>query len=244
MMSAIYQLSPEEIFSQFKTSAKGLKMEAVDVLQKKLGANILREPKKKSKLSILLSQFTDVMILILIIATVISFVAGEPTDAYVILAIILVNAWIFYSQEYNAEGVEILVPHTYKTTAITSILYTSDLIDLEGKLKKVVGFAKSLKATVELLHFTSPLEKMFDLETVEMVIKNRSKYDIKLDIENSNFVQSLVSIIESAVKKIKPTMIIMFTEQDRTLFERLFFSSKSAQYSYHPKIPLLVFNKS
>lgn len=43
------------------------------------------------------------MIIILIIAAVISFIAGEHTDAYVILAIILGNAWMGYSQEYHAE---------------------------------------------------------------------------------------------------------------------------------------------
>ncbi|MEO8711915.1 MAG: cation-translocating P-type ATPase [Parafilimonas sp.] len=102
-MSAAYQLNQEEIFRAFKTSAGGLKMEVVALLQKEFGANVLTETKRKSKLSILLSQFRDVMILILIIAAIISFFAGEHTDAYVILAIILVNAWMGYSQEYNAE---------------------------------------------------------------------------------------------------------------------------------------------
>src|SRR5690606_11708054 len=40
---------------------------------------------------------------ILIIAAAISFIVGEHTDAYVILAIIIGNAWMGYSQEYNAE---------------------------------------------------------------------------------------------------------------------------------------------
>ena len=43
------------------------------------------------------------MIIILIIAAVISFIVGEHTDAYVIVAIIVGNAWMGYSQEYNAE---------------------------------------------------------------------------------------------------------------------------------------------
>ena len=43
------------------------------------------------------------MILVLVIAAVISFIAGEHTDAFVILAIIIANAWMGYSQENNAE---------------------------------------------------------------------------------------------------------------------------------------------
>jgi Ca2+-transporting ATPase len=102
-MKATYQLSPEETFSQFKTSPSGLNPETVTANQKEFGENALQEAKQRSKLSILFAQFTDVMILILVIAAVISFVAGEHTDAFVILAIIIANAWMGYSQEYNAE---------------------------------------------------------------------------------------------------------------------------------------------
>ncbi len=102
-METVYQLSTEQVFEQFKTSAAGLKDEGVLLLQKEFGENALTETKHKSKWLILLAQFTDVMILILMIAAVISFVSGEHTDAYVILAIIIGNAWMGFSQEYNAE---------------------------------------------------------------------------------------------------------------------------------------------
>src|SRR6187551_611000 len=102
-MQSFYQFSTEEVFDQLKTSVSGLKTEVVPALQKKYGANVLQEAKQKTKLAILLSQFTDIMIIILIIAAFISFAVGEHTDAFVILAIIIGNAWMGYSQEYNAE---------------------------------------------------------------------------------------------------------------------------------------------
>lgn len=102
-MEASYRLSKEEVLQQLKTSPSGISNEIVPSLQQEFGENALQEAKQKSKLSILLAQFTDVMILILIIAAVISFIVGEHTDAYVILAIIIGNAWMGYSQEYNAE---------------------------------------------------------------------------------------------------------------------------------------------
>ena len=102
-MQAFYQLTTEEAFKQLNTAASGLKNEEVPPLQKEYGPNSLQEAKQKSKLSILLSQFTDVMILILVIAAAISFLVGEHTDAFVILAIIIGNAWMGYYQEYNAE---------------------------------------------------------------------------------------------------------------------------------------------
>jgi Ca2+-transporting ATPase len=102
-MSAFYQLSKEEVLSHLKTFPSGLNNERIPLLQKEFGKNVLQETKQKSKLPILLAQFTDVMIIILAVAAVISFVVDEHTDAYVILAIIIGNAWMGYSQEYNAE---------------------------------------------------------------------------------------------------------------------------------------------
>ncbi|WP_152270395.1 cation-translocating P-type ATPase [Agriterribacter humi] len=102
-MPALYQLSKEEVTDQLKTDLSGLKKEAIPALQKEYGPNALQEAKQKSRLSILLAQFTDIMIIILIVAAVISFVVGEHTDAFVIIAIIVANAWMGYSQEYNAE---------------------------------------------------------------------------------------------------------------------------------------------
>lgn len=102
-MKAFYQFTKEEVLQQLKTSPSGLSNEVVASLQTEFGKNVLQEAKQKSKFSILLAQFTDVMIFILVIAAVISFVVGEHTDAFVILAIIIANAWMGYSQEYNAE---------------------------------------------------------------------------------------------------------------------------------------------
>ncbi len=102
-MDKSYQISIASALQQLKTSAAGLKEEDVLLLQKEFGENLLTETRQKSKWLILLAQFTDVMIVILLIAAVISFVAGEHTDAYVILAIIIGNAWMGFSQEYNAE---------------------------------------------------------------------------------------------------------------------------------------------
>ena len=101
-MQPFYKNRFEEIFKQLNTSANGLNSDAIMELQQQFGTNTLQEAQQKSKFQILLSQFTDVMIIILIIAAVISFVVGEHTDAYVILAIIIGNAWMGFSQEYNA----------------------------------------------------------------------------------------------------------------------------------------------
>jgi len=137
----------------------------------------------------------------------------------------------------------IAVPYNYKISKITSILYASDLTNLEKELKSVVAFAKPLKSTIELLHFASPLETIIDPKVIDIAVKKLSKFDVKLNIKNTDFVKSMVGNIETVIKKTKPSMLIMFTEQNRTLFQKIFLSSKSAEYSFNAKVPLLVFNK-
>lgn len=102
-MDAWYKLTAEEVVRKLKTSPAGLKNDQVAALQQEYGKNVLKEAKQKSKLSIFLDQFKDIMIIILVVAAVISFIVGEHIDAYVILAIIIGNAWMGYSQENNAE---------------------------------------------------------------------------------------------------------------------------------------------
>ena len=143
----------------------------------------------------------------------------------------------------HSEVPVIAVPYKYKTTTIESILYASDLACFKEEIIKVVAFAKPLKATIELLHLASVLEKKEDLKIIETAVKKIAAYHVNFNITNRNPSESLITDIETAIKKRKPSMMIMFTEQNRSWFEKIFLSSKSAEYSFNAKVPLLVFNK-
>lgn len=98
-----YQLHADEVLKQLDTSINGIQDSEINDLRTKYGTNTLKEAKQRTRLSIFLSQFVDVMILILAASAIVSFAVGESTDAIVILVIILVNAIIGYYQENNAE---------------------------------------------------------------------------------------------------------------------------------------------
>jgi len=59
--------------------------------------------KKKTSFMMLLDQFKDFMIIVLIVAAIIAGIAGKPTDAIAIIAIVILNAIIGFIQEYRAE---------------------------------------------------------------------------------------------------------------------------------------------
>ena len=98
-----HSIKVSEIYQQLKTSQQGLSSTEVDQRQKKYGKNELIEKKKVSVFKLLLHQFKDVMILILLIAAAISFAVGDTKDVIVILIIVLLNAVIGFVQEYRAE---------------------------------------------------------------------------------------------------------------------------------------------
>lgn len=138
----------------------------------------------------------------------------------------------------------IAIPFNYKSNKITSILYASDLVNLEKEIKIVTAFAKPLKSSIELLHLTSAIETIIDSKIMQIAINKIAKHHIKLNIKNIDLVEPMVNNIETAIKKIKPSMMIMFTEPNRGLFEKIFLPSKTVQYSFNTKVPLLVFKKS
>ncbi|WP_455049768.1 cation-translocating P-type ATPase [Granulicatella adiacens] len=103
----VYLQSVEEVFNEVQSSPAGLSSQEVASRLEKYGANTLQEGKKKSLLQKFVDQFKDFMILVLLVAAVVSMFAhsGEPdpTDAIIILAVVLLNAILGVFQESKAE---------------------------------------------------------------------------------------------------------------------------------------------
>lgn len=67
------------------------------------GPNII-EGKKRTPLFIqFLKQFKDLLVIILIIASIFAYIAGESVDAIIIIGIVILNAGIGFAQEFKAE---------------------------------------------------------------------------------------------------------------------------------------------
>ncbi|MEK7145867.1 MAG: cation-transporting P-type ATPase, partial [Patescibacteria group bacterium] len=97
------QASTREVFEELNTSEKGLSLKEAEKRLKKFGPNELKDEDHFSVLKIFLSQFTNIMVLILIAAMCISLALGEMVDAVAIGAIVLINAVIGFIQEFKAE---------------------------------------------------------------------------------------------------------------------------------------------
>lgn len=101
--AAWHSLEAEEALLRLKSSATGLT--AADAQQRlaEYGLNSFPEKQRRTVIATLLNQFSDVMILVLLAAALISGFVGEPQDTIAILVIVLLNAIIGTTQELRAE---------------------------------------------------------------------------------------------------------------------------------------------
>ena len=86
-----------------KQYKRGISTESAIERRKQYGLNIIADEKKSNPLKIFFGQFKDIMVMILLIATGISFFLGEYYDAVTIIIIVLVNAVLGFIQEYKTE---------------------------------------------------------------------------------------------------------------------------------------------
>ncbi len=102
-MSAWHTWERERVYEALDTSASGLDSAEVQRRLERYGPNELEERGLRSPLKVFLSQFTETMVLVLLIAAGISFAVGKTTDAIMILIIVILNAILGFTQEYRAE---------------------------------------------------------------------------------------------------------------------------------------------
>jgi len=93
----------DDIVKRTGTSLQGLSSSVAKQRLLETGPNELQEGKKKSAVAIFLSQFKDVMILILLAAAIVSGMVGDLKDTIVIMIIVLLNAIVGFVQEFRAE---------------------------------------------------------------------------------------------------------------------------------------------
>lgn len=82
---------------------QGLTTEEARKRQTEYGANTLAEQERSHPLRILIAQFSDLMVLILLVAAVVSWMLGEYADAVTIAVIVVLNAILGFVQEYRTE---------------------------------------------------------------------------------------------------------------------------------------------
>lgn len=139
-----FQDKVEDIIMELKSDTKtGLSNSEVKKRQQEYGLNELQQKPHKSIGKMIIEQLTDKMILILLLASILSFLLGEQMEGFVILFIICLNIIISVVQEKKAsEALESLksmnAPHSYvwreskKEKILAKELVPGDIIFIEA----------------------------------------------------------------------------------------------------------------
>ncbi|GAB4526925.1 MAG: cation-translocating P-type ATPase [Anaerolineae bacterium] len=103
-MSEWYRLEREEVLARLETDLEqGLDQAEAQRRLAEYGPNELVERGTKSPWLILWEQTTALLVIILIVAAVVSVALGDFKDAVAILAIVVLNTVLGFTQEYRAE---------------------------------------------------------------------------------------------------------------------------------------------
>lgn len=118
------------VLKDLKSSEKGLSSAEARARLKQYGPNEIKETGGVKWYTILLSQFINIMVLILIAAMAVSLAIGEMLDAIAIGIIILINSTVGFIQEYKAEKA---------IEALRKMTAPFALVKRDGEVKKVAA---------------------------------------------------------------------------------------------------------
>lgn len=100
--SAFWSVKAPELLEHLQTTPQGLTSEDARQRLVHFGPNRLKPKKRSDTLSLLLNQFKSPIIIILLFAAGLSLFLHDPTDATIILAIVLISGLLGFWQERGA----------------------------------------------------------------------------------------------------------------------------------------------
>lgn len=102
-MAEFYRIDADAALRESDSRTAGLSEAQVIERRGKHGKNVLPRGERVSLIQLIVNQFKEIMVIILLIAAAISLVLGDVKDVIVILLIVVANAAIGAFQEYRAE---------------------------------------------------------------------------------------------------------------------------------------------
>ena len=184
-----YAMSPEEVLKALNSTETGLSQAEAQKRNAEYGPNELQKEKGRSPIKMFFEQFTDILIIILLIATALSIVIGEIIDAIVIIAIVLATAILGFVEEFRSEkavealkkmtapaaivlrdGKEVKIPASEIVPGDIVLLYTGDKVPADARLVESINLKIDEAA---LTGESSPVNKNINVCAEETSLNDR-----------------------------------------------------------------------
>ncbi len=153
------------------------------------GPNELRKEKGASAIKMFLEQFTDILIIILLIATALSVALGETIDAIIIMTIVMATAILGFVEEHRSEkavealkkmtapiamvlrdGKDVKIPTSEIVPGDIILLYTGDKVPADARLIESMNLKIDEAA---LTGESSPVNKSIGVCAEEIPLNDR-----------------------------------------------------------------------
>ena len=187
---------------------EGLTTAQAHALLQKFGPNKIPEKKEKSAFSLFISQFKNIFSLMLIAAVALSFLVGDRLDGFLILIILILNAFLSFWQEFKAtreiqalanfepphsravrDGKEFEILSADLVPGDVVVIGAGDKIPADGKL--IEGFEVKVNES-SLTGESTPVAKSVNGKNNELflgtwVVEGEGKIEITATGENTKF---------------------------------------------------------
>jgi len=137
-----------------------------------------------------------------------------------------------------------VIPETYRRSPLKHLLYASDLNAIGAELKHVREVAKSLRAKVSVVHYDFLADVADARKKLEALAEKYKAPGVTFRFRKYDVGKSLGQHLIRDMKAYKPSLVVLFTDQKRGWFDRLFLASKSVGVAYESRIPLLIIPKA
>lgn len=179
-----YNMTSKEVIAALASSLdSGLTSAEAEARLAKFGKNRLEISKKITIWHRLFNQFKELMIIILIVASILAFFMGESVDASIILFIVILNAIIGVFQEYKAEKAVEALKKMMSLQATIIRDGTESIIDAENLVSgDILILEEGTKIPADVRIIESAMLKVDEaILTGESVPRNKSEAAIKDD---------------------------------------------------------------
>ncbi|MBD1386562.1 universal stress protein [Mucilaginibacter rigui] len=133
----------------------------------------------------------------------------------------------------------IAVPKTWRLKPIKKVLYAADFKGYNRELRKVIAFAGPINARVDMLHLIRNDEPLH-----EITLGKEFNHKVHVEYKKINIENTVVEGIDEVVKDQKPSVVVFFTHQNRSLMDRILFPGNAEEFCFYGKVPLLTFQKA
>ena len=153
---SVQKQTTEELVQNLKSSTNGLSDQEAKTRLNSHGLNILKNESRSTIAKLIFGQFKSALILLLVIASILSFALSNYGDGIIILTILIINTGLGFYQQYRSEnavvklqklvskealvkrdGKEVLIAEQYIVPGDIVILREGDIVPADIKLMRI-----------------------------------------------------------------------------------------------------------